>query len=143
MCTIVRSLRLYFIASISCLLYALTFSSAAAQSVISPLNGATWTSVTPTLTWTTLSGSTGYNVFLGTTNPPSFVTETTGTTYTPAAALAPGTTYYWRVAPAGTMVPTGRSDHFVAITDYGTNDADELNVSVLAKSQIPQLFRPL
>ena len=91
------------------------------------------------LTWSGAAGSSGYNVFLGTTNPPSFMTSTSGTTYTPPPLL-PGTTYYWTVATWGTTQPTGRSVHFVAITDYGTNDADELNVANLAKSQTPDFI---
>ncbi|MBL8000973.1 MAG: hypothetical protein JNL05_03335, partial [Flavobacteriales bacterium] len=66
-----------------------------------PTNGATVYSTTPTLSWnaSTPMAATGYDVLLGTTNPPTTVVSANqpGTSYT-SATLAPGT-YYWRVDP--------------------------------------------
>ncbi len=80
-----------------------TFTTAAipppaAPTLVSPLNGATALSWLPTLSWNAVSGTNGYNVYLGTTNPPTASTLTTSLSYTPPASLTPGTTYYWYAA---------------------------------------------
>ncbi|MDD3004454.1 GEVED domain-containing protein [Flavobacterium sp.] len=57
-----------------------------------------------TLTWTapTSSTVTSYDVYLGTSSSPNFVTNVTATTYSPSALLA-NTTYYWKVVPKNSM----------------------------------------
>ncbi len=62
----------------------------------SPTNGATGVSISTTLSWTAGSGATSHKVYFGTTNPPAYKTEQSGTTYNPGT-LANGTTYYWRI----------------------------------------------
>ena len=64
--------------------------------LLSPVNGTTGVSATPTLSWTAQAGATSYDVHFGTSTPPPLVTNTTATTYAPSA-LAPGTLYYWQV----------------------------------------------
>ena len=64
--------------------------------LLSPVNGTTGLSVTPTLSWSAQAGATSYDVHFGTSSPPPLVTNTTATTYAPSA-LAPGTLYYWQV----------------------------------------------
>ncbi|HXN45590.1 MAG TPA: VCBS repeat-containing protein [Bryobacteraceae bacterium] len=64
--------------------------------LLSPVNGTTGLSVTPTLSWNAQAGATSYDVHFGTSSPPPLVTTTTATTYAPSA-LAPGTLYYWQV----------------------------------------------
>ena len=66
--------------------------------LVSPVKGAAGVPVTPTLNWTTVSGTNGYALYLGTTNPVTASTQVTGPPFTPATALSPGTTYYWKVA---------------------------------------------
>ena len=57
--------------------------------------------LTPTLTWITGQGATSHDVYFGTSSPPPFVTNTTGTSYTPATLTA-SKKYYWKVvAKAG------------------------------------------
>jgi uncharacterized protein (TIGR02145 family) len=67
----------------------------------SPGNGATTTSLTPALTWNTVSGATTYRVQLSTistfVNPVLNDSTVSGGTKTVSAALSVNTTYYWRV----------------------------------------------
>jgi uncharacterized repeat protein (TIGR01451 family) len=62
----------------------------------SPANGSTGVSQTPTLTWAASTGATSYDVYLSTSSPPAFVTNVSGTSYTPAT-LSGGATYYWQI----------------------------------------------
>ena len=64
--------------------------------LVSPANGATGVSLTPTLSWNTSSGATSYNVYFGTSPTPPLATNTTATSYSPGT-LNPGTVYYWQV----------------------------------------------
>ena len=50
---------------------------------------------TATLSWLA-TGATSYNVYFGTSSSPPFVATAISTSFSPGA-LAPGTTYYWRV----------------------------------------------
>lgn len=74
----------------------------AAQNPV-PANNATNVNITTNLSWISGGGApTGYKVYLGTNNPPTNLvngTEQTGTTYTPATALAYNTMYYWKIVP--------------------------------------------
>ena len=71
-------------------------SSMPAPTLVSPANGATGVPVATTLNWNAVTGSAGYQVYLGTTNPPPFLTLTTSSPFTPT--LNPTTTYYWKIA---------------------------------------------
>ena len=64
--------------------------------LLSPVNGTTGVSATPSLSWDAQAGATSYDVHFGTSSPPPLVTNTTATTYA-AGTLAPGTLYYWQV----------------------------------------------
>src|SRR5206468_2768554 len=70
----------------------------AAPILVSPAKSAAGVPLLPTLTWNAVSGTSGYAVYLGTTNPPTVSTQTTGLSFVPPAQLAPATTYYWKVA---------------------------------------------
>ena len=68
-------------------------------SLVYPLDNG-WTFLDGTLSWTaSMNGGlpSSYDVYLGTSNPPSFVANQTGTSYAPT--LAAGTTYYWQIVP--------------------------------------------
>ncbi|HEY6191176.1 MAG TPA: YCF48-related protein [Bacteroidota bacterium] len=69
-----------------------------AFSLSSPSNGATVQPVSGTLSWGSSANATGYDVYLGTTNPPTTVVSTNqaGTSYS-YSLLSNGTTYYWNV----------------------------------------------
>ena len=74
-------------------------SQLTAPTGLSPTDGSTNVSITPTLTWSAVSGATGYTVFFGITNPPYAAGTTTGvnaTSYVPGQ-LSGNTMYYWRV----------------------------------------------
>jgi endonuclease/exonuclease/phosphatase family metal-dependent hydrolase len=54
------------------------------------------------LTWAASAGASTYDVAFGTSNPPNVVsTDQSTTTYTPSAALAYATTYYWQITAKG------------------------------------------
>lgn len=120
---------------------AFSFSTAggtlAAPSLTTPANGATGVSVTPTFSWTTVSGNAGYRILIATTqaalptNPLvgtcgncTIGTTTTAASYTPAAsALAGGTTYYWEVqalAPSG----SGQNAAWSSVSSFTIAPAD-------------------
>jgi hypothetical protein len=60
-----------------------------------PANFATGVSLTAQLSWTAGANAVSHNVYFGTTNPPPFIQNQAGTTYTPT--LGAITTYYWRI----------------------------------------------
>jgi hypothetical protein len=66
-----------------------------APTLLSPANGATGQATSTSLGWSSAAGATSYDVYLGTSNPPSYVTNTAGTSYSPA--LSAGVTYYWKI----------------------------------------------
>lgn len=49
------------------------------------------------LSWTAGAGAESHDVYFGASNPPALVTNQTGTTWDPPDALAPTTTYFWRI----------------------------------------------
>jgi hypothetical protein len=61
-----------------------------------PGNGATDVSITTDLSWTAGGYATSHDVYFGTTNPPPFRVNQTGTTYD-TGTMAISTTYYWRI----------------------------------------------
>lgn len=75
-----------------------TLSLPAAASDPSPADGDTNVDVHAILTWTGATPPVMHDVYLGTTNPPTLVSQgQPGTSYTPAQSLTEGTLYYWRV----------------------------------------------
>lgn len=64
---------------------------------LSPLDGETELVITSDLEWSTAAGATSYDVYFGTTNPPSLIfTGSSATAYFPT--LDYDTTYYWKIA---------------------------------------------
>ena len=62
----------------------------------SPSNHARDVSLTPTLSWRRTTNADSYDVYFGTSSNPSFIRNTTRTSYSPSR-LAPNTTYYWSI----------------------------------------------
>ncbi|WP_118976638.1 Ig-like domain-containing protein [Taibaiella koreensis] len=74
----------------------------------------TQTSIWPTLSWNSVTNASAYDVYLGTTNPPTTIAATvnTATSYTVSTPLVAGTDYYWYVVAknsAGTATGCGTS----------------------------------
>lgn len=77
-----------------------------AFSIISPSNGATGTSLTPTLAWNTSSNATSYSVTVDTDaafTPPAVYSSSTASNSVgvPSGTLTEGTPYFWRVVATG------------------------------------------
>jgi hypothetical protein len=63
---------------------------------LSPSNGGTGVSTSPTLSWTASSNTDSYDVYFGTSSPPAYVGNTTGTSFA-RSGLSYSTPYYWKV----------------------------------------------
>ena len=61
-----------------------------------PENGDSLFVRNPTLGWTPGNGSTSFDIYLGTTNPPDYLANTTSNSYQ-TGLLSSNTTYYWRI----------------------------------------------
>ncbi|MFO7649894.1 MAG: choice-of-anchor J domain-containing protein, partial [bacterium] len=74
------------------------YPAVAAPNLISPANGATGVLVDGDLTWEAAANATAYDVYLGTTNPPTILVgdDVTGLTLA-YSGLTANTTYYWYV----------------------------------------------
>lgn len=73
-----------------------------------PATGSAGISLTPTLSWTAGTAATSHQVYFGTNPTPGageFKGSQSGTTYSPSA-LAPQTTYYWRIDEVNTQGTT-------------------------------------
>ena len=66
---------------------------------LTPTNGTTDVSLTPTLSWTQASSATSYKVYLDTGSNPTTLIYTGSGTSAPAPTLSYGQTYYWKVVP--------------------------------------------
>ena len=73
-----------------------TSTGLASPTLLSPADGTVALSPLTALSWNAVSGSVGYTVYIGTTNPPPVAQITASTGYSPS--LASGATYYWTVA---------------------------------------------
>ena len=74
---------------------------------LAPAAGATAVARNTSLSWQPGTGvTTGYDVYIGTApTPPLLSSNQVGTSYTPAALLAPNTTYYYQVVPRNANGP--------------------------------------
>lgn len=73
-------------------------------SIISPAAGSFVTSTSVVLTWSTVTGASTYDVYLGTSSSPTtaIATAVNGTSYTHTIPSTPNVTYYWYVVPKNT-----------------------------------------
>ena len=103
----------------------------------SPVNKVTEVSLTPTLQWTAAEEATSYDVFLGTSNPPPFVQNTTGTSFTPQR-LEANRTYYWWVAARNSYGSTS-SEYYRTFTTTSSNSTTPPDTSAKAFHIFPQI----
>jgi hypothetical protein len=78
-----------------------TEGALAAPVLVSPANGATGQSLTPTLKWNTVSGASSYDLYFGPTSSPGLLGTVTTTAVT-VNGLVRNTTYYWKIVAKGT-----------------------------------------
>jgi hypothetical protein len=99
--------------------------------LVSPPNNSVNISLTPTLSWTEVTGATGYQLQVSTSSSfSSFVLNitVTGTSYTiPSGILQGYTVYYWRVASRN----AGGQGSFTASWNFRTVQTFNLSLSVL------------
>ena len=102
--------------------------------LISPSNHARDVSLTPTLSWRRATNADSYDVYFGTSSNPSFVRNTTGTSYSPSR-LAPNTTYYWSIQ-AKNSDGTARSAtyRFTTVTPAPQNDRFSMATRISGRS---------
>ena len=103
----------------------LSGSAPPAVTIFSPGQGATGVSVNSLLTWGAVSGATSYDVYLGTSVSPPFVTNTAGTSYSPGT-MNPNTTYYWFVTSKNAF---GSTQSFLWFFTTGSAAACSFNLS--------------
>ena len=100
----------------------------------SPRKSAQGVSVGVTLSWEDSGGARSYDVYFGTSDPPAFIRNQTGTTYDPPGDLSHAAIYYWRIDPRnGAGVTTGGVWSFATITGISEYDlvVDSLPVAEL------------
>ncbi|MDP2208774.1 MAG: fibronectin type III domain-containing protein [Bacteroidota bacterium] len=92
------------------------FQSLSAFNLLSPANNSIDQSLSGLLTWQASIGATGYDVYFGTTNPPTTIVSTNqaGTSFS-YSGTAYNTTYYWKVVAknsTNTLEATGSPWNF-------------------------------
>jgi len=116
-----------------------SFATAPVCGTLSSPADAAQVTLTPTLSWSSVPNASGYQIYLGTTNPPVLyaTTTNTATTYTVTTPLSNGT-YYWYVVPYNSVgaaigcQSTIRS--FTAIAPPVNDDCASATVLVAATS---------
>ncbi len=83
------------------LLNAFVSSVLPAPVLASPANGAIAVALSTSLMWNPSVGASSYDVYLGTSNPPPFLTNVTTTNYAPPSLTA-STNYFWKVVARST-----------------------------------------
>ncbi|GCE15492.1 hypothetical protein KTT_53510 [Tengunoibacter tsumagoiensis] len=85
-----------------------------------PSDGATGVSTTPAFSWATSNGASGYALVVSPnsdySSPTINVSNLTGTSYTPTAALASSTKYYWKVTASNAAGSTVASNAGISFT---------------------------
>jgi endonuclease/exonuclease/phosphatase family metal-dependent hydrolase len=88
-------------------------------SLSSPSNGTLNQPLSGSLTWQSSANATGYDVYLGNTNPPSTIVSSNqpGTSYSYSGLLT-ATIYYWKIVARNTvdtMIATGAPWNFITV----------------------------
>ena len=104
-------------------------------SKISPTNGSTEISTSPTLSWGVSSGATSYEYCYDTTNDSACSTWTSTTGTSASVSLSAGTTYYWQVQARNAAGTTDASGGWWPFTTETTIVASPSNLNATADSQ--------
>jgi len=99
-----------------------TSTTVTAPSLLSPSNGATGVTTTPTLSWSAASNATSYDVYFGTSTSPGLAGTVTGTSFQPGTLTA-GTTYYWRVVGKNSSSSASSGTYTFTVAPGTTNTA--------------------
>jgi len=97
-----------------------------------PPNGASWVTVTPTLSWTS-ADATSYEIHFGTVNPPPTVVSNTADWWFSPPPLNGGTTYFWQIVAKNS---TGTSVGPIWSFSTDPTAAPPLVISALSASSI-------
>jgi hypothetical protein len=116
-----------------------TITQAAPSSLVPPSNpvpisGTPGVSLTPTLSWTGSAGATSYDVYFGTSQSPTLVTNTTSTSYAPGT-LSPGVTYYW-----GVLAKNSGGSNGSPIWSFTTVNTTSISVTPSSGTGLSQTF---
>ena len=84
-----------------------TGTAPVAPTLTSPANGATGVSASASLSWSSASGATSYDVYFGASSSPPLLTNTTSLSYGPS--MAAGTLYYWKIVAKNSSGSTSSS----------------------------------
>jgi hypothetical protein len=98
-----------------------------APTLSSPANGATGVATSgATLSWSAVSGATSYDLYAGSSNPPSYVGNVTSTSSS-LSGMASGTTYYWYVVAKNTSATSAASSTWSFTTQGSAPAAPSLS----------------
>lgn len=103
---------LFFVLTLACVAQAFAQCNV---TLVSPTNGETTVSLTPTLQWNALGGATQYDIFLGVSGSGACAANSPagsafgGATFFNAPSLDPGTTYEWKVRAMNGSCPFAES----------------------------------
>jgi hypothetical protein len=103
-----------------------------AFSKTAPTNGATGLSASPTLSWGTSTGATGYEYCYDTTNDNSCTSWTSAGTNTSLtlSGLSPDTTYYWQIRANNSSGTTYADGSGIAFWSFTTNPASDVSLAI-------------
>jgi hypothetical protein len=99
----------------------------------SPASAATNIALAPTLSWASATNATNYDVYLGTTNPPTTLVGNSVTSSYSASGLTGNTLYYWYVVPKNiTGSATGCSSNTTSFTTVPPPPANDNCATAIA-----------
>ncbi len=125
-----------------------TLSALPSPTLLTPANGSAGISMTPTFSWTSVSGASSYRILVA-TNPSALPTDPSsstcgigcvlsasppGATYTPSSGtFSGGTTYYWEVSATG----SGLNGNWSGIFSFSTasSEGSDFSLQVTPNSQ--------
>ena len=112
-------------------------------SLSAPPNGAGGQPLKPLLSWSASNGATAYDLYLGTTNPPSiYASSLTATNYTASTNLTANTVYYWNVIAKNSAGSAPASTTWYFTTGSGGALPVQVTLTSPANGAIGQPLQP-